>query len=465
MVQVALLLIGVFGSDVSVCAAQIRVLLCISMLLFDIFVLLGVSFWGSQLKGFGMGMLGGSCVLLLMCTSALHPETPPCDIVLYIASIVCAVGAVEAAGGFSYVIRVVELLIRRYPGSMVYISPLLTYMITFFSGTNHIAYSVIPIIAGVSRNIGVRPSYPLSLSVIAALFGTLSSPVSPVALIVEGKFSEYSIGMATIFKVLVCSTLGGLFITAAIFGQISKRYPLSLDKQRCQDDDTLHDASPIGSSGRAISSVVIFFMGIVLVILMSSVKSLQPFYNINGIPQYVPKKYVPVLVMFAVGMVIKVLCRLPYKSLSRGPIFTAGVQGMFSIFGMAWLSSTVVEGNKVHVLQGLSKYVVYPWHFVIVLLLASAIMGSTVATVKAILPLGMVLGIPAKILLATIVATTGVFIIPTYPTILAAVQLDKTGTTRVGRYLFNHSFLLPGLLAIFFAICIGYILVNLWIPD
>ena len=435
------------------------------MLLFDIFVLLGVSFLGSRLKGFGMGVLGGSCVLLLMCASALHPTNPPCDIVLYIASIVGAVGAVEAAGGFSYVIRVVGLVIKKYPGSMVYISPLLTYMITFLSGTNHIAYSVMPIIAEVSRSIGVRPSYPLSLSVISALFGALSSPVSSVALIVEGTFSEYGIGMATIFKVLVCSTLGGLFTTAAIFGQISKRYPLSLDQQRCQDDNTLHGASPIGDSGRAISSVALFSMGVVLVILMSSVKSLQPFCSVNGIPQYVPKKYVPVLVMFAVGMVIKVLCRLPYKSLTRGPIFTAGVQGMFSIFGMAWLSSTVIEGNKVYILQELSKCIVYPWHFAIVLLLASAIMGSTVATVGTILPLGMVLGMSAKMLLATIVAATGVFIIPTYPTILAAVQLDKTGTTRIGKYLFNHSFLLPGLIAVFIAICIGYILVNLWIPD
>ena len=325
------------------------------MLLFDIFVLLGVSFLGSRLKGFGMGVLGGSCVLLLMCASALHPTNPPCDIVLYIASIVGAVGAVEAAGGFSYVIRVVGLVIKKYPGSMVYISPLLTYMITFLSGTNHIAYSVMPIIAEVSRSIGVRPSYPLSLSVISALFGALSSPVSSVALIVEGTFSEYGIGMATIFKVLVCSTLGGLFTTAAIFGQISKRYPLSLDQQRCQDDNTLHGASPIGDSGRAISSVALFSMGVVLVILMSSVKSLQPFCSVNGIPQYVPKKYVPVLVMFAVGMVIKVLCRLPYKSLTRGPIFTAGVQGMFSIFGMAWLSSTVIEGNKVYLVMNLTE--------------------------------------------------------------------------------------------------------------
>lgn len=448
-----------------VCVVLVYVLLCTSMLLFDIFVLLGVSFLGPRLKGFGMGMLGGSCVLLLMFSSALHPADPPFDIMLYIASIVSAIGAVEAAGGFDYVIHVVGSVIRKYPGSMVYMSPLLTYMITFLSGTNHITYSIMPIIAEVSRRMGVRPSYPLSLSVIAALFGTLSSPVSAVALMVGRTLCECGIDMATIFKVLICSTLGGLFITATIFGQISKRRPLSLDQQRHQDGNTLHDSASIYSSGRAVPSVGLFSMGIVLVILMSSVKSLQPFYRVNGELQYVPKNYVPILVMFAVCMVIKVFCRLPYKSLTKGPIFTAGVQGMFSIFGMAWVSSTVIEGNKVYILQELSKCIVYPWHFAIMLLLASAIMGSTAATVRTILPLGIVLGISAKMLLATIVAATGVFIIPTYPTILAAVQLDKTGTTRVGRYLFNHSFLLPGLIAVSVAICIGYILVNLWIPD
>lgn len=433
------------------------------MILFDLFVLFLISFLGARLQGISLSILGGTGVLLLMMFSSCSPVDPPFNVVLCVASIVSAIGAVEAAGGLHYLVGLAESFMRKRPHRVLYLSPILTYLLTFLSGTNHIAYSILPIIAVVSKEVGIRPEYPLSLSVIAALHGTLASPISSIMVVLESLLSKHGIEIITILKLLIPATFGGLLTAIWVISFFSKKKPLTLKvlaNKNDSDDMLSKESKPIHvvNFRHAKLSIGCFLLGSLCVILLGSIQCLRPFWEVNGVRQYLPRSTILPLVMLSTSALIMLLCRISPKLITQGKAFISGVQGMFSLLGISWLSSTIVEGNRTILLQWIAKYLSSPWQFSIILLLLSSIMCSSAATVKSILPLGIALGISAKVLLVTVVAVNGVFIIPIYPTMLTAISLDTTGTTRIGKYIFNHSFMLPGLISVFVAICFGFLL-------
>lgn len=430
------------------------------MLFIGLGILLLASFLGSRLQGMSLSMLGGLGVSLFMLVLNAAPADPPFQIMLCIAAVVAAVGTIEAAGGLSYLVQLAELCIRKHPRSIIYISPMVTYAITFLGGTNHIAYSILPVIAEVSKKVGIRPERPLSLSVIAALHGALASPISSIMVILSGFLSVSGIEMVTIFKIIIPSTIGGLLMATFVTSLLSKAMP---EASRATEKATAAIAPTLlpGSSSVAKLSIVCFLLGSLATVLIDSIQALRPSWEISGIKVFLPSAYIMPLVMLSTAASIMLFCGISPKAITQGKAFTAGVQGMFSILGIAWLSSTFVQSNKPALLQFISAYLSEPWQFSIILIFMAAIMGSSAATIKAVFPLGIALGIPPKILLASAAAVNGVFIIPIYPTMLAAIHLDTTGTTRIGKFLFNHSFMLPGLVSIAGAIGIGFLLIYI----
>ncbi len=440
----------------------------LTMFLIGLTILLTTSFLGSRLKGLSLSMLGGLGMLLLLLLLRTPPAEPPVQIILCIAAVVSAVGAIEAAGGLHYLVQVAEALIRKHPNRIIYLSPLVTYLLTFLAGTNHIAYSILPIIAEVSKEVGIRPERPLSLAVVAALHGALASPISSIMVILAGFLSGTGITIATICKLIIPSTLFGLCIATFVVGQLKQSLP---DAAQCltPDVDPLHvaekSARPFPKATRKVKlSLGCFLLGSLWIVLTDAIKGLLPSWEIAGTKVFLPTSSILPLVMLATAALIMILCRIPTHRMITGKAFTAGIQGMFSLLGIAWLSSTFVEGNKQTLLHCIGEHLSAPWQFSLILLGMSAIMGSSAATIKAIFPLGIALAIPPKVLLASVAAVNGVFIIPVYPTMLAAIHLDTTGTTHIGKYLFNHSFMLPGLLSILGAVGMGFILIHTLIP-
>lgn len=430
------------------------------MLLIGLAILLLASFLGSRLQGMSLSMLGGLGVWLFMVFLNATPADPPFQIVLCIAAVVAAVGTIEAAGGLSYLVQLAELCIRKHPRSIIYISPMVTYAITFLGGTNHIAYSILPVIAEVSKEVGIRPERPLSLSVIAALHGALASPISSIMVILSGFLKLSGIEIVTIFKIIIPSTIGGLLMATFVTSLLGKEMPEGSTATETTATAMPSTLLPRGA-GTAKLSIVCFLLGGLATVLIDSVQSLRPSWEINGLKTLLPSAYIMPLVMLSTAASIMLLCRIAPKAITQGKAFTAGVQGMFSILGIAWLSSTFVQSNKTVLLEFISTYLSAPWQFSIILLGMAAIIGSSATTIQAVFPLGIALGIPPKILLASAAAVNGVFIIPIYPTMLAAMHLDTTGTTRIGKFLFNHSFMLPGLVSIAGAIGIGFLLVYI----
>ncbi|WP_419241585.1 anaerobic C4-dicarboxylate transporter family protein [Cardinium endosymbiont of Nabis limbatus] len=432
------------------------------MLLIGLSILLLASFLGSRLQGISLSMLGGLGVWLFMLVLNATPADPPFQIMLCIAAVVAAVGTIEAAGGLNYLVQLAELCIRKHPRSIIYISPMVTYAITFLGGTNHIAYSILPVISEVSKEVGIRPERPLSLSVIAALHGALASPISSIMVILSGILRVSGIEMVSIFKIIIPSTVGGLLMATFVTSLLRKTMPKGATATE-QATTAMADPLTLLPRGARVAklSIVCFLLGSLATVLIDALPSLRPCWEFNGATVLLPSGYIMPIVMLSTAASIMLLCRIAPNAITQGKAFTAGVQGMFSILGIAWLSSTFVESNQLVLLQFIETYLSKPWQFSIVLLFMSSIIGSSATTVKAIFPLGIALGIPPKILLASAAAVNGVFIIPIYPTMLAAIHLDTTGSTRIGKFVFNHSFMLPGLVSIAGAIGIGFFLVYI----
>ncbi|HBA87671.1 MAG TPA: C4-dicarboxylate ABC transporter, partial [Geobacter sp.] len=168
------------------------------------------------------------------------------------------------------------------------------------------------------------------------------------------------------------------------------------------------------------------------------------------------------IVMLTVAALMLLLCRVKVSKVAEGSVFIAGVQAVIAIFGIAWMGDTFFQGNM-ELLSGSIKGMVTtaPWLFAFALFVLSILLYSQAATVRALMPLGISLGIPAPFLIAMFPAVNGYFFIPNYPTVVAAINFDRTGTTGIGRYVLNHSFMIPGLVATFSSIGIGFVLAKL----
>jgi anaerobic C4-dicarboxylate transporter DcuA len=132
---------------------------------------------------------------------------------------------------------------------------------------------------------------------------------------------------------------------------------------------------------------------------------------------------------------------------------------LISIAGLGWLGSSFFEGNRTFIIGGISGAVQqHPWFFGIGLFALSILLASQAATIVTLVPIGIALGLSPAMLIALFPAANGCFFLPTYATLLAAISFDSTGTTRIGKYVLNHSFMLPGMVATLSSVLIAFLL-------
>ena len=426
----------------------------------ELLVLLLVIFWGARLQGMSLGILGGLGLTILTFCFHVKPQNPPFTVLLCITAVVTAVGTVEAAGGLQYVIQVAEKFIKKRPNHIIFISPLVTYLVVFLTGTGHIIYSILPIIAIVAKDVGIRPERPLSLSVIAGLHAVISSPISaPMALIVS-LLGPQGITILTILKVLIIATLGGIIIATVVVNCLPKQLPKevtdNLTNHHLTNNITTIQASKKPTPVTAKWALLLFMLGSLLIVLVSSMAILRPSWTVGGVTVPLSLTTTQAIIMLATAAIIMLVCGVKSHTIVQGKAFTAGIQALISILGIAWLSDTFIQANFNIISTFIDNHITAPWQFSIIVFFMSAIMLSNTATIRAMIPLGIALGIPFPILLACLPAVNGLFCIPSYPTILAAIHLDDTGTTRVGKFIINHSFLLPGLVSTIAAVMIAF---------
>lgn len=432
------------------------------MILQLIFVLAAIVA-GARLGGIGLGVTGGAATAVLVFLFGLEPTSPPIDVMLMIAAVIAAASAMQAAGGLDYLVRVAERLLRRHPEHVTILSPLVTYAFTFVAGTGHVAYSVLPVIAEVARETRIRPERPLGIAVIASQQAITASPISAATVALLGLLAGAGVSLFDIMKIAVPATLGGVLAGAFFSRRVGKElmddpeYKRRVREGMIKENDRSYnrEASPL----RARLSVAIFVATTLLIVLFGSFGSLRPHFG--GEPLGMPA--IIEMLMLASAAVIMLLCRIDGISPTRGSVFIAGMQAVIAIFGIAWLGDTFINGNMTELTGSVKELVTgMPWLFCVALFVMSILLYSQAATVRAVMPLGVALGLSPWLLIALYPAVNGYFFIPNYPTVVAAINFDSTGTTRIGRYVLNHSFMMPGMVSTVVAVGIGLLLIGLW---
>ena len=431
------------------------------MILQLIFVLLAIVL-GARLGGIGLGVIGGLGLAVLTFVFGLEPTAPPVDVMLMIAAVISAAASMQAAGGLDYMVKLAEHMLRKNPSKVTILSPLVTYLFTFLAGTGHVAYSVLPVIAEVARETKIRPERPLGIAVIASQQAITASPISAATVALLGLLSDANITLFQMLIVTIPATLVGVLAGAWYSMYVGKEldddpvYQQRLKEGMMENQDELEDKKHINLTYARIS-VCIFLFATFLVVLFGSIPSIRPSFDgkMMDMPHLIE------IIMLSAAALILLITRTTGIKAAETTVLSAGMQAVIAIFGIAWMGDTFLNGNIAELSANIEGMVnEMPWLFGIALFIMSILLYSQAATVRAVMPLGIALGISPWYLIALFPAVNGYFFFPNYPTVIAAINFDRTGTTKIGKWVLNHSFMMPGLIATFVAIVVGFLLIQ-----
>ncbi|KYK96312.1 C4-dicarboxylate ABC transporter, partial [Aggregatibacter actinomycetemcomitans serotype d str. SA3733] len=422
---------------------------------------------GARVGGIGLGVFGGLGLTILSFGFGLKPAGLPIDVMFMIMAVVAAAAAMQAAGGLDYMIKIATNILRRNPKYITFMAPAVTWTFTLLAGTGHVAYSVLPVIAEVSRQNGIRPERPLSMAVIASQFAIVASPIAAAVVAVVAYLEPQGIHLGDILIVTIPSTIVGLFLACIFVNKMGKELKDDPEYQRRLNDPKYAEAFNSTTSSKELEisktakiSVSLFLFGALLVVLMGAMPSLRPVFD--GKPMGMA--HTIEIIMLTIGALIILTCKPDGTEITKGSVFHAGMRAVIAIFGIAWLGDTLMQAHLEEVkdmVRGLVETA--PWTFAIALFILSVLVNSQGATVATLFPLGIALGIPPAVLVGVFVAVNGYFFIPNYGPIIASIDFDTTGTTRIGKYIFNHSFMLPGLLSMAFSLALGLLFANIFL--
>lgn len=431
------------------------------MLLQLLFVLAAIIV-GARLGGIGLGVMGGVGLAILTFVFGLQPTAPPIDVMLMIAAVISAASCMQAAGGLDFMVKLAERLLRRNPAHVTILSPLVTYLFTFVAGTGHVAYSVLPVIAEVAAETKIRPERPLGIAVIASQQAITASPISAATVALLGLLTGFDITLFDILKITIPATLIGVLVGAFASMRVGKELMEYPEYLRRMEEGLLEDKhvelNDVKNMFQARLSVIIFIVATLLIVLFGSIPGLRPSFDgkVMDMPSLIE------ILMLSAAALILIISRTDGIKATQGSVFPAGMQAVIAIFGIAWMGDTFINGNITELtgsIEGIVRQM--PWLFGVALFVMSILLYSQAATVRAIVPLGIALGISPMMLIALFPAVNGYFFIPNYPTVIAAINFDRTGTTGIGKWVLNHSFMMPGLVATIVSIVIGLLLIQI----
>lgn len=431
------------------------------MILQLLFVLTAIII-GARLGGIGLGVMGGVGLAILTFVFGLQPTAPPIDVMLMIAAVISAASCMQAAGGLDYMVKIAERILRRNPAHVTILAPIVTYLFTFLAGTGHVAYSVLPVIAEVATETKIRPERPLGIAVIASQQAITASPISAATVALLGMLAGFDITLFDILKIVIPATLIGVLVGAICSMRVGKELvddPEYINRLKSGILNDKVQVNKVKNLFKARLSVGLFLLSTFLIVLFGSFPGLRPHYGdtILGMPILIE------ILMLTTAALILILTRTDGIKATQGSIFSAGMQAVIAIFGIAWMGDTFINGNIVGLKATIEGIVTeMPWLFGIALFVMSILLYSQAATVRAIMPLGIALGMSPMMLIALFPAVNGYFFIPNYPTIVAAINFDRTGTTGIGKWVLNHSFMMPGMVTTIVSITVGLLLIQIF---
>ena len=428
------------------------------LLLLQLVILFGAIVLGARMGSVAIGFAGGLGVLLLGLTGMpVTADAIPFDVIGIIMCVIAAISAMQLAGGMDYLVRLAEQFLRRNPKRITLYAPIVTWLMTVFAGTGHTAFSTLPVIVEVAKEGKVRPSRPLSVAVIASQMAIVASPISAAVVFMASILEPLGVGYLQLLAVMIPATFLAIFPTAWIANRMGR--DLEEDpvyQQRLRDGLV---AAPTGDTNVATkpgakTSVVIFLVAILVVMVYATLISDQ-----IGLIQdpTIPRNEAIMAIMLAAAAVILLTTKSQAAEVLNTQVFKSGMSACVCVLGVAWLGTTFIN-YYIEDIQNIAGDVLQaqPWLLAVVLFFAACLLYSQAATAKALMPAALAIGVSPLTAVAAFPAVSALFVLPTYPTLLAAVEMDDTGSTRIGKYVFDHPFLVPGVLCITVAVALGY---------
>lgn len=434
-------------------------------------IVLACLFYGARKGGIALGLLGGLGLVILAFAFKLPAGKPPVDVMLTIVAVVAASATLQASGGLDVMLQAAERLLRRNPRYVSILAPFTTCILTMLCGTGHVVYTMLPIIYDVAIKNDIRPERPMAAASVASQMGIMASPVSVAivslaAFLAKAPTAGHTITFVELLSVSIPATLAGV-LAIGVFSWFRGK---DLDKDpefQARIADPENRKLVYGESttlmGKQLAwtqwaAMWIFLAGIAVVALLGAFDSLRPV--IGGKPM----SMILTIQMFMLmaGALMVVFTKTDPAAIGRSEVFRAGMIAVIAVFGIAWMADTVFDANLPELKASLADVVkVYPWAYAIALLVVSKFVNSQAAAISALVPVALAIGVPPGYVVAFGAAAYGYYILPTYPSDLATIQFDRSGTTHIGRFVINHSFILPGLIGVFTSCVVGLALATL----
>lgn len=418
---------------------------------------------GARLGGIGIGLAGGLGLVILVFGFGLQPTTPPVDVMLIIAAVITMVATVQAAGGLDYLITLAEKILRKNPRRITLVAPLVTYFFTLFCGTAYVAFALYPVIVEVAYGANERPERPLSIATVAATQAVTASPMSAATAVLITMVSP-PVTLRQILMICVPAGLAGV-LTGAL--SVYKKGVELADDPEFQRRLAAGELTPprkfeaSAITTQAKLSVMLFVVAIVIIVILGSSPRLLPAWNVNGKLTSLSIPDALEMMMLCSGLITALLFNIKPSKIINSSIFSTGMMAVVAIFGIAWMVDTFFTAHSALLVAALGQFVkTYPYLFAVALVVMAALLLSQGAAIRAIGPLGLTLGISPVHLVGMFHAASAINIIPGTGAVIGAISFDRTGTTRIGRLVLNHSFILPGLVSIGTSVVVGYLLAS-----
>jgi anaerobic C4-dicarboxylate transporter DcuB len=473
------------------------------MMILQLMIVLLALWVGSRYGSLALGAISGIGLALLVFGFGLKPGTPPTDVIYIIIAAVTCAGIMQASGGMDWLIQIAEKMLRKHPDRITFLAPLCTFFLTVLVGTGHVVYTLMPIICDIALKKGIRPERPCGVASIASQVGITCSPIAAavVAFVTISNANHFDITIPRVLMISIPACLCGLMAAAAA----SYHRGLDLDKDpefQKKIADPVQRNYIYGSNATTLdkeipqsakNAVFIFLAALVIIVFFAAFPDILPEYKqvqaikgaddltlasgevitakalakagvvVSGLTEHgmvdLKMNIVIQIVMISAAALMIIFCKASPKKAVAGPVWQSGMVAVVAIYGIAWLADTYFS-NYMDQMQTMLADVVkeYPWSIALVFFLVSVLINSQGAVVVAMLPLAYSLGIAGPVLLGVLPSVYGYFFIPNYPSDIATVNFDRSGTTVIGKYLLNHSFMMPGLICVFTSTIVAYVL-------
>ncbi|KZB83466.1 C4-dicarboxylate transporter [Yersinia pestis] len=431
------------------------------MIAVELVIVLLAIFLGARLGGIGIGFAGGIGVLVLAIIG-VKPGSIPFDVISIIMAVIAAISAMQVAGGMDYLVQQTEKLLRKNPKHITILAPLVTYFLTIFAGTGNISLSALPVIAEVAKEQGIKPCRPLSTAVVSAQIAITASPISAAVVYMSSVMEGQGVSYLHLLMIVIPSTLCAVFVMSLIvswcFSSKLSDDPIYL-KRLEEGLVTLRGDTVKVIKPRAKTSVLLFLAGVLCVVAYAIINS--PSVGLVETPLMNTTNAI-LIIMLSVATITTLVCSVDTDSILNSSTFKAGMSACICILGVAWLGDTFVQHNLEWIKETAGSLIqAHSWLLAVIFFFCSALLYSQAATAKALMPMALALNVSPLAAIASFAAVSGLFILPTYPTLVAAVQMDDTGTPRIGRFVFNHPFFIPGTIGVALAVCFGFVMGGL----